>query len=53
MLHECIEDLIGYPAPSSEKPFKAYKETLSWNDNWDGVPQSFRDVMVKAFSPYI
>ena len=53
MLHECVEDLIGYPAPSSEKPFKAYKETLNWNENWEGVPQSLRDVMKKAFSPYI
>lgn len=53
MLHECVEDLIGYPAPSSEKPFKAYKETLNWNENWEGVPQSLRDVMVKAFSPFI
>jgi predicted ATPase len=53
MLHECVEDLIGYPAPSSEKPFKAYRETLAWNESWEGVPQSLRDVMVKAFSPYI
>ncbi|UZE27017.1 ATP-dependent nuclease [Pseudomonas asplenii] len=53
MLHECVEDLIGYPAPSSEKPFKAYTETLSWGEDWDGVPQSLRDVMVRAFSPFI
>lgn len=53
MLHECVEDLIGYPAPNSEKPFKAYKETLNWDENWEAVPQALRDVMVKAFSPFI
>lgn len=53
MLHECVEDLIGYPAPTAEKPFKAYKETLNWDENWDGVPQALRNVMAKAFSPLI
>lgn len=53
MLHECVEDLIGYPAPTAEKPFKAYKETLNWDENWAGVPQALRDVMTKAFSPLI
>lgn len=53
MLHECVEDLIGYAAPTSEKPFKAYQETLSWEENWEGVPQTLRDLMAKAFSPYV
>lgn len=53
ILHECVEDLIGYPAPSSEKPFKAYKETLKWDENWEGVPKPLREVMIKAFSPFI
>lgn len=53
MLHECVEDLMGYPAPNSEKPFKAYKQSLSWGDNWEGVPQALRAVMEKAFDPFI
>ena len=24
MIEECIEDLLGYPAPSYEKPYKAH-----------------------------
>ena len=53
MLHECVEDLLGYPAPSSEKPFNAYKKTLEWGDDWDGVPQQLKDVMKRAYSPFI
>ena len=53
MLQECVEDLLGYPAPSSEKPFNAYKKTLEWADNWDGVPAALKEVMQKAFYPFI
>lgn len=53
MLHECVEDLLGYPAPSSEKPFNAYKRTLEWPDNWEGVPAPLQKVLQKAFHPYI
>ncbi|WP_411749454.1 AAA family ATPase [Serratia marcescens] len=53
MLEECVEDLLGYPAPGSEKPFKAYKETQRWGDNWNDVPEPLRQVLTKAFSPFI
>lgn len=53
MLQECMEDLLGYPAPTSEKPFNAYKKTLTWDEEWLDVPKPLRDVMTKAFSPYI
>lgn len=53
MLHECVEDLLGYAAPSSEKPFKAYKKTLEWAESWEGVPLALREVMTRAFSPLI
>ncbi len=51
-LHENVEDVIGYKAPSSEKPFKAYKESLNWS-NWEEVPKSWRDVMKTIFGEYI
>lgn len=51
VLEECVEDLLGYPAPNSEKPFNAYKRTLSWGDNWDGVPAPLKVVMQKAYAP--
>ncbi|BBO63719.1 Predicted ATPase [Serratia marcescens] len=53
MLEECVEDLLGYPAPGSEKPFKAYQETQRWGDNWNDVPEPLRQVLTKAFSPFI
>lgn len=53
MLEECMEDILGYKAPSSEKPFKAYKHTQTWGDTWNDVPENLREVMKKAFSDYI
>ncbi|WP_367253464.1 ATP-dependent endonuclease [Pseudomonas sp. stari2] len=53
VIHECMEDLLGYAAPSSEKPFKAYLHTLQWEENWEGVPENLRVVIAKAFRPYI
>lgn len=51
-LHENVEDVIGYKAPSSEKPFRAYKESLKWS-NWEEVPQSWKDTMKEIFGEYI
>ncbi|WP_372241644.1 ATP-dependent endonuclease, partial [Pseudomonas sp. BAV 4579] len=53
MLHECVEDLLGYPAPTSEKPFKAYQHTLQWNETWDSVPHNLKQILKKAFDPLI
>lgn len=36
MMEECIEDELGYPAPSSEKPFKAYQKVQEWV-SWDSI----------------
>lgn len=53
MLEECIEDLLGYPDPGSEKPFKAYKETQRWGDGWVDVPEPLRVILTRAFYPFI
>lgn len=53
MLEECIEDVLGYQAPSNEKPYRAYTETLNWGDSWDDVPLSLQNVLQTAFNPYI
>lgn len=52
MMAECIEDELGYPAPSSDKPFKAYKFVQNWT-SWDNVPQRWKDKMKNVFSGYI
>ncbi|OEI75650.1 hypothetical protein BG616_16190 [Bacillus subtilis] len=34
-LENCIEDILGYPAPISEKPFRAYRYIISnWGETW-------------------
>ncbi|MCZ5656793.1 hypothetical protein O5541_27300 [Escherichia coli] len=41
--------LLGYPARSSEKPFKAYQEAQRWGDNWNDVPEPLRRILTRAF----
>ncbi|WP_277757179.1 TOPRIM nucleotidyl transferase/hydrolase domain-containing protein [Achromobacter denitrificans] len=53
LLEECIEDFLGYAAPSSEKPFNAYKRTLEWEDGWDGVPKQLKDLLTDVYTPLI
>lgn len=52
-MHENIEDEMGYAAPSSEKPFRAYQETQKWGTNWSGVPGVWRAKMVEIFGEYV
>lgn len=30
VLEECIEDVLGYPEPTSDKPYAAYRATAEW-----------------------
>ena len=52
-MHENIEDEMGYPAPSSEKPFKAYQHTQTWGDDWASLPAAWRAKMVEVFGNYV
>ena len=51
MMTECIEDELGYPAPSSEKPYNAYLKTQEW-ENWESVPDTWKTKMQIVFSEY-
>jgi putative ATP-dependent endonuclease of the OLD family len=54
MIAECIEDLLGYKAPSSEKPYKAYEYIIeNWDDNFDSLPDGWKSVFIKLCSPYL
>ena len=53
VLEECVEDFLGYPAPSAEKPFKAYKQTQEWGENWDGVPKQLKELLRHVYSPLV
>lgn len=50
MLHNCIEDVLGYNPPDSEKPYKAYKFIEEhWNEDWLSVSEPWRQTMEKVF----
>lgn len=54
MIEECIEDLLGYDAPSKDKPYAAYKHIdENWNDDFDSVPNDWKSTFIKLCSPYI
>lgn len=52
MLEDCVEDVLGYAPPTSEKPFRAYRYINScWGDNWDGVlPGDWKTLMEDIFA---
>jgi putative ATP-dependent endonuclease of OLD family len=52
-MHENIEDEIGYTAPNSEKPFKAYQHTQAWGSDWGDIPAAWRAKMVEVFGDYV
>lgn len=52
-MQENIEDEIGYKAPSYDKPFKAYQETLKWGDEWESIPENWEKKMLEIFGDYI
>ncbi|SCZ68456.1 AAA family ATPase [Thiohalomonas denitrificans] len=53
VLEECLEDVLGYPPPSSEKPFVAYKGASAWGESWKDVPENLRLIMERLFDGYV
>lgn len=51
MMHNCVEDELGYTAPKSDKPFKAYKQVKDWQ-TWDDVPDNWKNKMKIVFSEF-
>ena len=51
MMHNCVEDELGYSAPSSDKPYQAYKIVKDWK-TWDDVPSNWKSKMKIVFSEY-
>ncbi|WP_057914643.1 AAA family ATPase [Peribacillus muralis] len=50
MLEECIEDALGYPAPSAEKPSKAYIYIQkSCTKEWSSIPEKWREIVETIF----
>lgn len=51
MMHNCVEDELGYTPPSSDKPFKAYQYVSRWN-TWDDVPENWKSKIHTIFAGY-
>lgn len=50
MLANCIEDVLGYTPPSSEKPYKAFAHiTTNWSDEWDSVAPMWKLIITDVF----
>lgn len=49
VLQNCIEDVLGYSTPKSNKPFVAYKHIQdNWTD-WSSIPELWRKSVEKIF----
>ena len=47
-----VEEELQYNA-TYEKPFKAYSKTLEWGENWEDLPENWRNKMIEIFEYYI
>src|SRR5690625_3192000 len=46
VLEECIEDLLGYEAPSNNKPYKAYQHIDEHSEKeWEGINAQWRRII--------
>lgn len=52
LMHNCIEEELGYAAPTSDKPYVAYKKTQEWQ-SWTDIPDNWRNKMKIVFSGYL
>lgn len=52
MLEECVEDVLGYKAPSKDKPYKAFLETKDWN-SYEDIPESWQTILNQVFKDYL
>lgn len=48
MMHNCVEDELGYKAPSSDKPYIAYKHVQKWK-SWGDISDRWKEVMKQVF----
>ncbi|HBX6118942.1 TPA: DUF2813 domain-containing protein [Klebsiella pneumoniae] len=53
VVEECIEDILGYPVPTSEKPFNAYQQTLKWGDGFEEIPEQLKSIMRRIYSSWL
>lgn len=49
VLEKCLEDVLGYATPNSDKPFHAYSYTSKWK-TLDDVPAKWMETLSGAFA---
>lgn len=50
VLDNCIEDVLGYAAPSADKPFKAYKYILDNWKEWEDITDTWKRIVERIFN---
>lgn len=51
MMHDCVEDVLGYGVPNSDKPYTAYCYVKDWS-NWAEIPINWKNAMRVIFSEF-
>lgn len=49
VLENCIEDVLGYTAPTADKPYKAYKYIKDNCKGWPDLPEKWRQLVQEVF----
>lgn len=48
MLENCIEDVLEYKAPTTDKPYTAYKYIKEhWSEDWTKISQKWKEIIEK------
>jgi putative ATP-dependent endonuclease of the OLD family len=52
VVENTIEDILGYPEPSGDKPYKAYLHIKNnWGSDWAGVQENWRTIFSGIVAP--
>lgn len=52
-LENCIEDILGYKPPSSDKPYRAYQHIqTNWKNDYNNINTQWREIIENIFSKY-
>jgi predicted ATP-dependent endonuclease of OLD family len=52
MLEDCVEDVLGYPAPTKDKPYKAFEFIEPWK-TYSDINKKWQEIVEKAFGNYL
>ena len=50
VLENCVEDVLGYPAPSSDKPYKAYCYIKENWKTWNDIGDKWKRIIERIFN---